>query len=82
MVVEKHKKAHSKTVADAWAKFGMKVWLDVGKVKDQTLIDECTFEDAEDLGGSPVNPLDCMIPCHNRNASACNCIRFSNDDCP
>ena len=27
VVVDKDKKAHSKTVTDAWVKFGMKVWL-------------------------------------------------------
>ena len=40
MVVDKEKKAHSQAVTDAWAKFGIKVWPDAGKVKDLTPIAE------------------------------------------
>ena len=46
MIVDNDKKAHSKTVTDAWAKFGIKVWPGAGKVKDRTLITEFTGEDA------------------------------------
>ena len=61
MVVDNEKKAHSKTVTDAWEKFGIKVLPGAGKVKDRTLIAEFTGEDAEDLGGFPVNSPDCMV---------------------
>ena len=43
------------------AKFGIKVWPRPCKVKDRTLIDECTVEDAHDFGGFPVNSLDFMV---------------------
>ena len=34
---------------------------DSSKVKDRTLIAEYTGEDADDLGGFPVNSLDCIV---------------------
>ena len=61
MVVDNDKKAHSKTVTDTRAKFGIKVWPGLEKVKDRTLIAEFTGDDAENLGGFPVNSPDCMI---------------------
>ena len=56
VVVDNDKKAHSKTVADARAKFGIKEWPGAGKVKNRTPIDEFTAED----GGFPVNSHDCI----------------------
>ena len=61
MVVDNDVKAHSKTVTDAWAKFGIKVWSGAGKVKGRTLIAEFTGEDPEDLGSFPLNSPYCMI---------------------
>ena len=55
VVVDNDKKAHSKMVRDAWAKFGIKVWPGAGCVSDRTMISEFTGEDAEKLGGFPVN---------------------------
>ena len=49
------KKAHSKTVADAWAEYDIKVWPGAGQVYDRTLISDFTGEDDEKLGGYPVN---------------------------
>ena len=60
VVVDNDKKAHSKMVRDAWAKFDIKVWPGTGCVSDRTLISEFTGEDAEKLGGFPVNSSDCM----------------------
>ena len=61
MIVDNDKKAHSETVTDACGKLGIKVWPGAGKVKDRTLIAELTGEDADDLGGFPVNSPDCMV---------------------
>ena len=36
---------------DAWARFGIKVWLGAGAVGERTLISEFTGEAAEKLGG-------------------------------
>ena len=54
-----NKKAHSKTVRNAWAKFDIKVWPGAGCVSN--MISEFTGEDAEKLGGFPVNSPDCMV---------------------
>ena len=67
VIVDNDKKVHSKTVTDAWAKFGIKVWPGAGKVKDRTHIAEFTGEDAEDLGGFPVNSPDCMVQDQSAN---------------
>ena len=37
------------------------MWPSPCKVKDRTLIDECTVEDAYDFGGFLVNILDFMV---------------------
>ena len=55
------KKAHSKTVADAWAEYDIKVWPGAGQVYDRTLISDFTGEDGEKLGGYLVNSPDAMI---------------------
>ena len=61
VIVDNDKKAHSKTVTDAWEKFGISVWLGAGQVKDRTRIAEFTGESADKLGGFPVNSPDCMV---------------------
>ena len=61
VIVNNDKKAHSKTVTDAWAKFDIKVWPGAGKVKDRTLIADFTGESADKLGGFPVNSPDCTV---------------------
>ena len=61
VIVDNDKKAHSKTVTDAWAKFGINVWPGAGQVKDRTRIAEFTGESADKLGGFPVNSPDCMV---------------------
>ena len=61
VIVDNDRKAHSKMVRDAWAKFGIKVWPGAGIVGDRTLISEFTGEDEEKLGGFPVNSPDCMV---------------------
>ena len=60
VIVDNDRKAHSKIVRDAWARFGIKVWPMAGVVGDRTLISEFTGESAENLGGFPVNSPDCM----------------------
>ena len=60
VIVDNDRKAHSKIVRDAWARFGIKVWPGAGVVGDRTLISEFTGEAAEKLGGFPVNSPDCM----------------------
>ena len=61
VIVDNDRKAHTKMVRDAWAKFGIKVWPGAGKVGDRTLIVEFTGEKEEKLGGFPVNSPDCMV---------------------
>ena len=60
VIVDNDRKAHSKIVRDAWARFGIKVWPGAGVVGDRTLISQFTGETAEKLGGFPVNSPDCM----------------------
>ena len=60
VIVDNDRKAHSKIVRDAWARFGIKVWPGAGVVGDRTLISEFTREAAENLGGFSVNSPDCM----------------------
>ena len=60
VIVDNDRKAHSKIVRDAWARFGIKVWPMAGVGGDRTLISELTGESAENLGGFPVNSPDCM----------------------
>ena len=60
VIVDNDRKAHSKIVRDAWARFGIKVWPMGGVVGDRTLISEFTGESAGNLGGFPVNSPDCM----------------------
>ena len=61
VIVDNDRKAHSKMVQDAWAKFGIKVWPGAGYVSDRKLISEFTGEDKAKLGGFPVNSPDCMV---------------------
>ena len=60
VIVDNDRKAHSKIVRDAWAKFGIKVWPGGGIVGDRKLISEFTGQETEKLGGFPVNSPDCM----------------------
>ena len=60
VIVDNDRKAHTKAVWDAWAKFGIKVWPGAGLVGDRTLISEFTGKDTSTLGGFPVNSPDCM----------------------
>ena len=60
VIVDNDRKAHSKIVRDAWARFGIKVWPMAGVVGDRTLISQFTGETEEKLGGFPVNSPDCM----------------------
>ena len=53
VIVDNDKKAHTKTVREAWAKFGIKVWPGAGVVGDRKLIPEFTGKALEDKGGSP-----------------------------
>ena len=43
------------------AEYDIKVWPGAGQVYDRTLISDFTGEDAEKLGGYPVNSPDAMI---------------------
>ena len=61
VIVDNDRKAHSKTVRDQWAKFGIKVWPGAGIVGDRCLISEFTGKDESELGGFPVNSPDCMV---------------------
>ena len=61
VIVDNDRKAHSKTVRDQWAKFGIKVWPGAGIVGDRCLISEFTGKDESELGGFPVNSSDCMV---------------------
>ena len=69
MVVDNDRKVHSKTVRDAWAKFGIKVWPGAGIVSDRTLISEFTGKDESELGGFPVNLPDCVVQDQSVNNS-------------
>ena len=60
-MVDNDRKAHSKTVRDAWAKFGIKVWPGTGIVGDCKIISEFTGEEEEKLGLFPVNSPDCIV---------------------
>ena len=53
VIVDNDRKAHSKTVRDAWDKFEIKVWPGAGIVGDRTLISELTGHSADELGGFP-----------------------------
>ena len=44
--------AHTKTVREAWAKFGIKVWPGAGVVGDWKLILEFTGKTLDDKGGT------------------------------
>ena len=57
-IVDNDRKAHSNTVRDEWAKFGIKVWPGAGIVGDRCLISEFTGEDESELGSFPVNSPD------------------------
>ena len=46
------KKAHSKTVADAWAEYDIKVWLGAGQVYDRTLISDLPERMAKNLANT------------------------------
>ena len=72
VIVDNDRKAHSKMVRDAWAKFGIKVWPGAGIVGDRTLISQFTGEDEEKLGGFPVNSPDCMVNDQRVNNSCKN----------
>ena len=61
VIVDNDKKAHTKTIREAWAKFGIKVWPGAGVVGDRKLIPEFTGKALEDKGGFPVNSPDCMV---------------------
>ena len=63
VTIDNDRKAHSKMVQDAWAKFGIKVWPGAGYVSDRKLISEFTGEDEEKLGGFQENPgISLRIP--------------------
>ena len=49
VIVDNDRKAHSKVVRDAWAKFGIDVWPGAGIVSDRKLISKFTGEDASEL---------------------------------
>ena len=55
------------------------MWPRAGKVKDRTLIAEFTGEDAEDLGGFPVNSPDCMVQDQSVNNTWKNLVGGSYD---
>ena len=61
VIVDNDKKAHTKTVREAWAKFGIKVWPGAGVVGDRKLIPEFTGKSLEDKWEFPVNSPDCMV---------------------
>ena len=61
--------ARRPTVKPLQAKLGIKVWPGPCKVKDRTLIDQFTVEDAYDFGGFPVNSLDFMVQDPSVNTS-------------
>ena len=63
------------------SKFEIKVWPGPCKEKDQTLIDECTVEDAHDFVGFPVNSLDLMVQDPSVNNSWKNIADGSYDTC-
>ena len=63
------RKAHSKMVEDAWAKFDIKVWPGVGYVSDRKLISQFTGEDEAKLGGFPDNSPDSMVNAQSVNKS-------------
>ena len=69
VIVDNDRKAHSTIVRDEWAKFGIDVWPGAGVVGDRGLISEFTGEDADKLGGFPVNSPDCMVLDENVNDS-------------
>ena len=60
VVVHNDQKAHTRTVCNAWKKFGIEVCPEAGIVGDRTLISDFTGKDASELGGFPVNSPDCM----------------------
>ena len=60
VIADNDRKAHTKAVRDAWAKFGIKVWPGAGIVGDRVMISEFTGKDTSELGGFPVNSPDCM----------------------
>ena len=60
VIADNDRKAHTKAVRDAWAKFGIKVWPRAGIVGDRVMIPEFTGKDASELDGFPVNSPDCM----------------------
>ena len=70
VIVDNDKKAHNKTVTDAWEKFGINVWPDAGQVNDRTCIADFTGESADKLNGFSVNPVissDCMVQDQSAN---------------
>ena len=68
-IVDNDRKAHSNTVRDEWAKFGIKVWPGAGIVGDRCLISEFTGKDESELGGFPVDSPDCMVNDQRENHS-------------
>ena len=60
LIVDNDRKAHTKAVRDAWAKFEIRVWPGAGIVGDRTEISEFTVKDASELGVFFVNSPDCM----------------------
>ena len=68
-IVDNDRKAHSNTVRDEWAKFGIKVWPGAGIVGDRCLISEFTGKDESELGGFPVDFPDCMVNDQRENHS-------------
>ena len=79
VIVDNDSKAHSTIVRDEWAKFGIDVWSGVGVVGDRDLISEFTGEDADKLGGFPVNSPDCMVLDQSVNNSWKNLAAGLND---
>ena len=52
VLVDNDKKAHSKTVMDAWAEYDIKVWPGAGQVYDRTLISDLPERMAKNLANT------------------------------
>ena len=76
VIVDNDRKAHSKMVRDAWAKFGIKVWPGAGIVGDRTLILQFTGEDEETFCGFPASSPDYMLNDQSVNNSWKNLLQL------
>ena len=61
VIVDNDRKPHTKTVRDAWEKFGIEVWPGAGIVGDRTLISDFPGKNAFEQGGFAVNSPNCMV---------------------